>query len=67
MGYTLRNEPKTSAEYFTLISVFDSMPSDWKMILKEQPIQRTDDNESRKINFLTASRQLYWDLMCRKL
>ena len=30
--------------------------------LKGQPIQLTDDNESRSIIFLTSSRQLYWDL-----
>lgn len=45
-----------------VLSVFGSMPSVWRKILKGQPIQLTDDNKSRSIIFLTSSRQLYWDL-----
>ena len=42
---------KTNAEYVTLLSFFDSTPSDLKKILQEQPIQHTDDNESRSLIF----------------
>ena len=45
---------KTSAEYVTLLSFFDSTPSDLKKILQEQPIQHTDDNESRSLIFPTT-------------
>ena len=45
---------KTSAEYVTLLSFFDSTPSDLKKILLEQPIQHTDDNESRSLIFPTT-------------
>ena len=45
---------KTSAEYVTLLSFFHSTPSDLKKILQEQPIQHTDDNESRSLIFPTT-------------
>ena len=45
---------KTSAEYVILLSFFDSTPSDLKKILQEQPIQHTDDNESRSLIFPTT-------------
>ena len=45
---------KTNAEYVTLLSFFDSTPSDLKKILLEQPIQHTDDNESRSLIFPTT-------------
>ena len=45
---------KTNAEYVTLLSFFDSTPSDLKKILQEQPIQHTDDNESRSLIFPTT-------------
>ena len=45
---------KTSAEYVTLLSFFDSTPSDLKKILQEQPNQHTDDNESRSLIFPTT-------------
>ena len=38
----------------TLLSFFDSTPSDLKKILQEQPIQHTDDNESRSLIFPTT-------------
>ena len=53
MGYE-EMKHKTSAEYVTLLSFFDSTPSDLKKILQEQPIQHTDDNESRSIIFPTT-------------
>ena len=53
MGYE-EMKHKTSAEYVTLLSFFDFTPSDLKKILQEQPIQHTDENESRGIIFPTT-------------
>ena len=52
------------AEYFLLMSVFDTIPLEWKTILKQQLLTaRADTNNSKDVVFPTSSRVLYWDLV----
>ena len=60
----LKNENITMAEYFLLMSVFDTIPLEWKTILKQQ-LQTAHANTSdfEDVAFPTSSRVLYWDLV----
>ena len=50
------------AEYFLLMSVLDTIPLEWKTILKQQlQTAHTDTNDSKDVVFPTSSRVLYWD------
>ena len=61
---TLKNKNLTASEYFLLISVFDSIPPEWKNLLKGQlqnPI--VNNNISQDAPFPSTSRVLYWNLI----
>ena len=59
----LQNKNITMAEYFFLMSVFDTIPLEWKTFLKQQlQTAHTDTNDSKDV-FPTSSRVLYWDLV----
>ena len=60
----LQSKNITMAEYFLLMSVFDTIPLEWKNILKQQlQMAQGDGNNSNDIVFPTTSRVLYWDLV----
>jgi len=61
---TLQNKNLTASEYFLLISAFDSIPPEWKNLLKGQlqnPI--VNNNISQDAPFPSTSRLLYWNLI----
>ena len=61
---TLKNKNLTASEYFLLISVFDSIPPEWKNLLKghlQNPI--VNNNISQDAPFPSTSRVLYWNLI----
>ena len=56
----------TQTKYFLRMSVFDSIPHDWKTILRQQlPRELVDNNSSNNEVSSTSSRVLYWDLVRR--
>ena len=60
----LKNKNITMAEYFLLMSVVDTIPLEWKTILKQQlQTAHADTHNSKDVVFPTSSRVLYWDLV----
>ena len=59
----LKNKNITMAEYFLLMSVVDTIPLEWKTILKQQLQTAHPDTHDSKDVFPTSSRVLYWDLV----
>ena len=59
----LQNQNVTCAEYFVLISVFDSFPLVWKSFLKNMPNNLPKANESRYFIFPACSKNVFWELI----
>ena len=60
---TLQNQNVTGAEYFVLMSVFDSIPSEWKTLLRDMPSTLPEAHELQYSIFPSCSRNLYWQLI----
>ena len=60
---TLENKNLTASEYFLLISVFDSIPPEWKNLLKGQLQNPIVNNISQDVPFPSTSTVLYWNLI----
>ncbi len=60
----LQNKNITMAEYFLLMSIFDTIPLEWRAILKQQlQMVRADTHDSKDVVFPTTSKVPYWDLV----
>ena len=60
----LKNKNLTASEYFLLISVFDSIPPEWKNLLKGQLQNPIVNNKiSQDAPFPCTSWVLYWNLI----
>ena len=59
----LQNQNVTCAEYFVLMSVFDSFPLAWKSFLKNMPNKLPKANEPRYFIFPACSKKLYLELI----
>ena len=60
---TLQNQNVTGAEFFVLMSVFKSIPSEWKTLLRDMPSTLPEAHESQNSIFPSCSRYLYWQLI----
>ena len=60
---TLQNKNLTGAEYFALMSVFDSIPLELKTFLKDTSNDMSRKNESHDNTLPTSSKEVYWDLI----
>ena len=60
---TLQNQNVTCAEFFVLMSVFNSIPSEWKTLLRDMPGTLPEAHESQDSIFPSCSRYLYWQLI----
>ena len=60
----LQNKNITMAEYLLLMSVFDTIPLEWKTILKQHlQTAHADTHDSKDVVLPTSSRVQYWDLV----
>ena len=60
---TLQNNNLTGAEYFVLMSVFDTISLEWKTLLKDMLNNLPRNNECHDNTFPTSSKEVYWDLI----
>lgn len=63
---TLKNKNITNSEYFLLMSIFDTIPADWKTFLKGGLSAQglPSDNDTRT-TLPSSSKTIYWDLIKR--
>ena len=60
---TLQNNNLTGAEYFVLMNVFDSIPLEWKTLLKDVSNDLPRNSESHDKTLPTSSKEVYSDLI----
>ena len=60
---TLQNKNLTGAKYFVLMSIFDTIPLEWKTLLKDMPNNPPRNNECHDNTFPNSSKEVYWDLI----
>ena len=61
---TLENKNITNSEYFLLMSIFDSIPVDWKNFLREElSVQGLSSDNDTRTTFPSSSKTIYWELI----
>ena len=63
---TLENKKITNSEYFLFMTIFDSIPVDWKHFLREElSVQGLSSDNDTRITFPSSSKTIYWELIKR--